>query len=56
MKPTAAFVRLWLATDTHIYNMTPAQFKRVRQLCESFYEAGKKHNEEKISVQAACCP
>lgn len=40
-KPSAAFIKLWLATDTYIYNMTPAQFKNVRALCEKFYEAGR---------------
>lgn len=41
-KPSDAFIRLWLATDTHIYNMTPAQFKKVRELCDQFYEAGRR--------------
>lgn len=39
---SAAFAKLWLATDTHIHGMTAEQIKRVRQLCGVFYEAGGK--------------
>jgi len=38
----AAFTQKWLDTDTYIDKLNPIQAKRVRELCEKFYEAGRR--------------
>jgi hypothetical protein len=39
---TASFTQKWLDTDTYIDKLNPIQAKRVRELCEKFYEAGRR--------------
>lgn len=43
----AAFKQLWLDTDTYIDKLTPVQTQRIRELCEKFYEAGRKHEHDR---------
>jgi hypothetical protein len=38
----ASFIQKWLDTDTYIDKLNPIQAKRVRELCEKFYEAGRR--------------
>jgi hypothetical protein len=38
----ASFTQKWLDADTYIDKLNPIQAKRVRELCEKFYEAGRR--------------
>jgi hypothetical protein len=45
---TAAFTDLWIKSDTYIDKLTPVQTKRVRELCEKFYNAGVRRDRKAI--------
>lgn len=49
MNPSSKFISLWLTEDTHINDITPTQYRRIRKLCNKFYEAGKRDSEEKFN-------
>lgn len=51
MKPTAAFINLWLATDTFSVGMSATNYQHLRRLCELFYEAGKKERDRVYTGQ-----
>lgn len=45
---SAVFKQLWLDTDTFIDKLTPAQYRKVRALCEKFYNAGCKQAATRV--------
>jgi hypothetical protein len=46
----AAFTDLWIKSDTYIDKLTPAQTRRVRELCEKFYNAGRRDSSNAVPV------
>lgn len=46
----AAFTDLWIKSDTYIDKLTQAQARRVRELCEKFYNAGRQARPHAVPV------
>lgn len=44
---TDPFIKAWLRTDTYIDNLSPGQRRKLRALCERFFEAGRTYSKEK---------
>lgn len=45
-----AFMSLWLRADTYIDHLKPWQSRRVRDLCQRFFEKGRKYEQERQAV------
>lgn len=45
-----AFATLWLRADTFISGLQPWQYRRVRALCEKFFEKGRRFERGRAAV------
>lgn len=50
MRKNNAFMDLWLRADTGVGYLNPGQGRKIRDLCQRFFEKGRKYEQERQAV------
>lgn len=53
MNRTSAFMMFWVRADTHIAGLDSWQYRRVRALCEKFFDKGRAYEQSKNMLPSA---